>query len=661
MRSLARPGLLPLALVFPLCFVLARAGRSPSDDSRARLRTDRASTVVLPLPAEEDAFLFAVFGDRTGGPAEGIRILEQAVADVRLVAPDLVMTVGDLVEGYNETPQWLAQMREYKSVMERLDLPWFPVAGNHDIYWRGPQGQKPLGEHESSYEEHFGPLWYAFRHKNCWFVALYSDEGDPQTGLKSFNDPSAQRMSPAQLAFLERTLAEARGADHVFVFLHHPRWLAENYGDDWERVHALLAAAGNVTAVFAGHIHRMRYDGVRDGIEYFTLATVGGSQTAVVPQAGYLHHYFLVTVRKGRIAVASYPVGTVADPRRITGEVSDDARAVAEALRPRFERRAALRPDSSVDGRFEFALANPGRRPLELSLVPRSSDSRWRFEPDHLHRVLEPGSIATFELRVLRGAHGLDESFREPELALRADYLAEGLRVAIPERAQELPLDLEQLAPAARPARESVLALDGLRAAASVESAALALPDGPFTIEGWLRAEEFRERQGFITKTENSEFGLFVSRGRADFLVHLGGRYLTASSAEEALEPGRWHHLAGVFDGAELRVYVDGARAGSRKGSGRRRTNELALHFGADVRGDGSGESFCPCELDELRVSSIARYDGERFEPARRHEPDEHTLLLYAMDAELGPWLYDSSPRRAHARRLGGAQVRAAR
>ena len=52
---------------------------------------------------------------------------------------------------------------------------------------------------------------------------------------------------------------------YVFVFLHHPRWLLDRYpGSDWERVHGALQDAGNVKAVFAGHIHRMRYDGTRD-------------------------------------------------------------------------------------------------------------------------------------------------------------------------------------------------------------------------------------------------------------------------------------------------------------------------------------------------------------------------------------------------------------
>ncbi len=61
---------------------------------------------VVP-PKEEGMFQFVVYGDRTGGPPEGIEVLKQAVKDTNLLDPDLVMTVGDLIQGYNQTPQWM--------------------------------------------------------------------------------------------------------------------------------------------------------------------------------------------------------------------------------------------------------------------------------------------------------------------------------------------------------------------------------------------------------------------------------------------------------------------------------------------------------------------------------------------------------------------------
>ncbi len=650
--------LLSLALALPHDEGTASPKKHPAWHDPSRFMTSRSSPIQLPLPNEEDAFFFAIFGDRTGGPADGVKVLADAVDDVNLLEPDFVMTVGDLVQGYNDTPEWLVQMREFKGIMNRLHSPWFPVVGNHDLYWRG-QGAPPAKEHEADYEEHFGPLWYAFRHKNSWFLALHSDETNPRTGKKSFDDPETQRMSPEQFAWLQETLQKTRGADHVFVFLHHPRWLHGQYGDDWDRVHAELVKAGNVHAVFAGHIHRMRYDGMRDGIEYFTLATVGGVQDGWAPEAGYLHQYHVVTVRKSGIAVASFPVGAAQDPRAITGAISDDVRALAQALEPRWKGLGEFTPEQGVQGACELEIRNPSKQPIEVTLTPESDDSRWNFAPDHVHTRIAPGASETVTLRLARGEGLLDAAFREPAVAVQVDYLGDGLRVPLPLRSWAMPLDLTHLPQPARPADESVLALDGANDALLVAPADLDVPDGPFTVEGWLNARAFQKREGFLARTENSEFGIFVSEGAPDFSVHLGGRYTTADTRTPKLTPNVWHHVAGVYDGAEVRLYVDGVVVASRKGSGVRTRNRLPFVVGGDVGQDGTANSLFDGRIDEVRVSDVARYAGERFAPARRFENDAHTLLLLHMDGFVGPWSPDASGHAAHAKLVGAPQLTA--
>lgn len=636
---------------------LVAAAYDPNLDE-PRFTTSRKSAVTLALPEERDAFVFAVFGDRTGGPPEGLQVLEQAVADVNLLHPDLVMTVGDLVQGYNDTPAWLKQKDDYKRIMARLVCPWFPVSGNHDLYWRG-DGPKPAGEHESNYEEHFGPLWYAFEHKDSWFIALHSDEGDPASGEKDFNKPQCQRMSAAQFEWLAATLERARAAKHVFVFLHHPRWLANKYGDDWERVHTLLKSAGNVSAVFAGHIHHMRWDGARDGIEYFTLATVGGDQSALVPAAGYLHQYSLVTVREGRIDVAAYPIGQALDPRALSGELVDQTTKLARDLAPHVTGQLAFAADLSIDGTLEIELTNPCARRIEVQLEPHSADSRWTVTPDHAHLQLAPGASTRAKLRAWRPAGALDTSFRPLELALHVEYLAEHARIPLPRRELAAPFDLSSVPAPREPDTDRALALDGKAAHLALADALLALPDGPFTVETWLFAEQFKSRQGVLCKTEQSEFGLFASDGLAEFTVHLGGRYVAAEAPYKLLEK-RWTHVAGVFDGAAVRLFVDGVQVAERAAKGPRKRNALPLIVGGDVNSRAGADALLRGALDEVRISQVARYTaGEHFEPAQRHVADADTVLLLHMDDDVGPWSFDSSPRHAHPLRAAGATTRA--
>ena len=622
----------------------------PSAPDAKRFHTNRDGA-ELPLPGEEDAFFFVVFGDRTGGPASGVSVLADAVRDTNLLHPDFVFTVGDLVEGANQTGRWLAQAFEYKGIMNELLCPWFPVAGNHDIYWKGPDA--PQGQHEANYEMHFGPLWYAFEHKNCFFIALYTDEGNPQTGEKDFYKSAAQTMSPEQLQWLQETLQKAKGADHVFVFVHHPRWIGANYGNDWERVHAELVKAGNVTAVFGGHIHYMRSD-PKDGIEYVTLATTGGGQDGVVPEAGWLHHFNVVTVRKDQVSLAAIPVGQVLDVREITQEVITQTYLLAIEP-PKIEPRLELHTDKAHEANLTVTFRNPSDRPIDVEIGLESEDSRWLFAPDHTHQRLQPGQTMRYQARTFRVANSLDPFYRPARVRVSMDYLMPGCRYSIPDILAEVPTQTHIEAPPI-PEYETALDLRDRKQFLGIPHHELALPDGPFSLETWVFPESLQDC-GIIAKTEESEWGLHLTGKAPKFYLHVGGQYAIAYNPEARLETGLWYHLAADFDGQTLRLYLNGKEVANTPASGQRKPNLYPLIIGGDIHQSGRMHKPFKGFLDGVHIATGALHAGQAFEPPARPTPTPNTLLLLNMDGLQGSWLFDESPLGKHPYARGLIQL----
>jgi hypothetical protein len=616
--------------------------------------TSREGAKVLSSPPGEDVFHFVIFGDRTGGPAAGIEVLAQAVEETNLLDPDLVMTVGDLVEGNNEPPQWLEQMHEYQGTMSGLAMPWYPVAGNHDVYWKDTE---PPRHHEQDYETHFGPLWYWFGHKNAAFIVLYSDEGNPETGEKGFKRPDLIRMSEEQLAWLAASLERTEGYDHVFVFLHHPRWLSGRYPDgNWERVHDLMVAAGNVSAVFAGHIHRQHYAGVRDGITYMTLATIGGGMPMDVPGTGWLSHMNMVTVRPDSFEVATIPVGAVLDPEAMTPEHLDDidrARALpveglTESLR--------ISGEGGASGEVRYRVLNGTQAPVEISAFMDNQAGDWRIRPRHQHLALARGESREIAFRLERPRDDFQEIFSIPRLAVQVDYLGGGRRVGLPERRRFVPLRPAPLAyPKAAAKGDQALALDGKGGA--LWFAAEAIPDlaGPFTLEAWVRPEAPEGNHTVIGRFAGRGLALLLSDGRPRLLLGHRKRRLDLRGPAGALEVGRWHHLAAIYDGARVRLYVDGAEvaAAEVETDALRLKSGLPLYVGANPDENGGAGAFFQGAIDEVRISALARYETARFDPPARHEGDPQTLLLLHLDRDDGPFALDASPGRRHGIGIG--------
>ena len=605
---------------------------TPGEDDP--VKTNRPGTRSREAPEEEPMWQFAIMGDRTGGPAEGIRVLARAVEEINLVEPDLVMTVGDLINGYNERPMWLIQAAEFIETMGRLSRPWYPVAGNHDVYWRGPG--RPDDEHESDYEQHFGPLWYWFEHKGCAFIILYSDEGDPKTGRKNFSDPACQRFTEGQLKWLDGVLQNTASLEKVFVFLHHPRWIPGRYpGADWDAVHDRLAAAGNVEAVFAGHIHRLHYGGKKDGIDYFTLATTGGGKAHDYPGAGWVHHWNLVTVRPSGVDVAVVPVGSLLDPRDYTPK----RRALSERLLA--ADIATFRVGLPVGGSSQSVktLKMTLRNPVDaasLQIFLSNPGGEVQFPTREV--MLGPGAERDLQLEVNLDAAILEGSRDLPVIDVATFFDDEdGKSIEVPPKRVVIPLDFSGFPSRSRDGGH--LSLKSPGDCVIVKSRQVEFAQGAFTVEGWIQISEMTGRKPFLCKTNQSEYGIFVNDGIPSFMVFLGKEYKEAVAKSARLQPDRWHHVAGVYDGKEVRVYLDGQVVGRVAASGDRTTNALPFIVGADPNRTGSPTDSIQANIDGVRISRVARYGNDAFAPLVDPPVDADTVIQLPLDWQIAGYV----------------------
>lgn len=224
-----------------------------------------------------DEFQFAIVSDRTGG--HRARIFSRAVDRLNLLQPEFVVSVGDLIEGGKKKPEQIEnEWKEFDGYVNKLQMPFFYVPGNHDV---GNEGTDKI------WQERYGRRHYHFVYKNTLFLCLNTD--DPTGG-------GVPSLGKDQVAYAKKALADNKDVRWTLVMLHKPIWNAANQEKrGWADVERALA--DRPYTVFCGHVHRYRKY-VRQGRDYYQLATTGGGSKLRGMTYGEFDHIVWVTMKK---------------------------------------------------------------------------------------------------------------------------------------------------------------------------------------------------------------------------------------------------------------------------------------------------------------------------------------------------------------------------
>lgn len=264
-----------VVLVIVAAIGFSQSTRPPADE--IVVDKDRNPWTNLRWNNDPETFHFAVVSDRTGG--HRARIFSQAVEQLNLLQPAFVLSVGDLIEGYSKDKDTLdKQWRELQGYVNRLEMPFFYVPGNHDM---------ANGTEIAEWKERFGRAYYHFVYRNVLFLALCTDDQGENKGYGA--------ISQEQIEYMRNALKANAGVRWTVVVVHKPVWaIGKAKAEGWLEVEKALE--GRKYTVFAGHQHYFQKF-VRNGMNYYQLATTGGGSKMRGLSHREVDHITWVTVK----------------------------------------------------------------------------------------------------------------------------------------------------------------------------------------------------------------------------------------------------------------------------------------------------------------------------------------------------------------------------
>ncbi len=205
-----------------------------------------------------------------------------------------------------------------------------------------------------------------------------------------------------------------------------------------------------------------------------------------------------------------------------------------------------------------------------------------------------------------------------------------------------------------------------------IEDHASLNPQDQITLEAWVFSEQFDRSswQEFIMKGGNNPGGgeprQYYLRPRKDngqleFKIHDLNDDDKGESSDSSLTNSQWHHVAATYDGAVIRLYINGQHADSDSESVTIQVSDQPLAFG---RLGSVGAEYFSGIMDEIRIWNVAR-SGEALRrtmkdtlgPDYYRSADSGLVGYWRFDEAGGDSTYDLSVYGNHGQVIGASFV----
>ncbi len=372
---------------------------------------------------DQDKFSFVAMGDSRSNPAIFSRIMKETGN----VHPDLIISMGDLVERGDRYDEW---HRYYFSVVGDLvaSIPLVSTLGDHET--GGDNGE--LFRYFLREEEPVDKQWFSFDYGDAHFISL------------DFRHPEDTEM----IRWFKADIQAARKKWN-FVFMHRPAYNLGGHRSQWGiDIWPDLFQKYGVDIVFAGHSHLyerfypVRPEGASDGsaVTYITTGGAGAglyesvSNGSVVAFSRSINHFIDIKIDRDDLKMVTIDMeGNVLDrfeiikknsEKKFSGKViSRELLNTVTGLNAAVARSLDAIPLRYHPASYDMDLSSCSRQDIPFSVrIAKGSAETYIMEP--YHDTLKAGSAIKVKLKIFRKKDVTVSPWGElePELRLMMIY-----------------------------------------------------------------------------------------------------------------------------------------------------------------------------------------------------------------------------------------------